>query len=279
MKNFKTNNITQDMLAKHKGNKFTTATEKKIAIAFYFFLAFNLAVQIMLWSFVAWEYIIDWETKISPWFNVFHFFTNQTNMLATVLIILLIFDVKYKFLKSNSWTIICAGYIFIVGLAFFAILLPTDSFMFAYTYYIPWAISTTFAHAVTPISFVILTILSSYHKRTNKIWKLGKQMTIGLAYPLMYFVYLSMISFCLLNPYWIKEQGVWVERTYISVYGAFTNLNPKFILDGVPGNPLNAFLFLGFFALFGLFVYIFWIIDFKLKMPSQTKVERYSQII
>lgn len=188
------------------------------------------------------------------WFSSFNFFTIQTNAMIFIFTTILLLFPSLKIFKNNNLQITVTTYIFIVGFAWNAILLPTDissGKVNELTTY-DW-VSTSWYHIVNPIVFVLVSLILIFKQPFKVATSFINIFKIGLVYPLMYLVFVAIIPF----------------TAGISIYGTFTNPNPLLMNEsGSYGNSIYFLLIIGFLFIFLIIIWILWFLDYKINLKK-----------
>ncbi len=215
-----------------------------------------------IWMWVLKEYSENDPNK-NVLFNTFSYFTQLSNLVIIFFAIIFSFSHQTIIFRNNTIMILLAAYITVVGVCFWAYLLPFGNLKYDYPTW-PDFIKTTWLHGVVPITFVVFTINSLYisKEKPNTFFNTS---TIGLVFPLAYGIYAYLLSFV----------------TRYSVYGIITNLNPNMIpfSHTDPGNPFFFFFFFGVAAIFYLFFFIFWKISHIFYMKETKRKELHTHPI
>lgn len=183
------------------------------------------------------------------WYRWFQYFTIQSNIIVGVYQVWYWINPKQKCLNGN-FMIRATAYITITFTLFSCILFPA---MIVTQYQIntwdtPIWIVNMLQHFVTPTIALLFFGLyfrdckNDFHVQFNKkeYWTfVGK----SLIYPCFYVVYGMLIPF--------------MSGHNVSIYGQFTNLDPKLIIDGMPGSPLALAVFFGAIVIFFIVLCIY----------------------
>lgn len=189
------------------------------------------------------------------WFSSFNFFTIQTNAMIFIFTTILLLFPSLKIFKNNNLQITVTTYIFIVGFAWNAILLPTDissGKVNELTTY-DW-VSTSWYHIVNPIVFVLVSLILIFKQPFKVATSFINIFKIGLVYPLMYLVFVAIIPF----------------TAGISIYGTFTNPNPLLMNESGSsyGNSIYFLLIIGFLFIFLIIIWILWFLDYRINLKK-----------
>lgn len=181
------------------------------------------------------------------WFGIFHFFTNQTNLLMIIYYFLFFFFFKTWIFKKKNFTIVVCLYANLVMLSYWLVMFPQwiSGNMFDKSIY--GIIYTTLFHLVTPVIFDLFVFFGANYplkKIKNPLNRIYTRnfMWIPLIYIVIYSIYAVSINFVSL-PSDIFRDDIVAKKIlepnhyYISVYGALTNFNslcynPKYLPDG-----------------------------------------------
>ncbi|MEG2245800.1 MAG: DUF1600 domain-containing protein [Malacoplasma sp.] len=195
------------------------------------------------------------------WFSSFNYFTIQTNAMILLFTTILLFFPGLKIFKNNNLQITITVYIFIVGFAWNAILLPSDissgkvHTMNAYEW-----VSTSWFHIVNPIVFVVTSLVLIFKQPYKMSTSFSTIFKLAMVYPTMYLIFVAIIPF----------------TAGVSIYGTFTNPNPLLGLtnsngETTFGNSAYFALIIGFDFVFLLLISLIWFLDKKINSKKIDK--------
>lgn len=164
------------------------------------------------------------------WFDVFHYFTEQNNLLIIICYLLFIFAFKSKLFNRRDFIVACSIYINLVMFGYWIVIIPSAITNRSFNTN-PFELSTTLCfHLICPIIFDLFTIFSvnyPYDCR-NPINRINNSRFWFLLciYLIIYSSYAVAINFTQL------PESIYYEKycppaghRFASVYGSITNFN------------------------------------------------------
>lgn len=170
---------------------------------------------------------------VNIWIKWFGFFTIQSNLIVGVYVIWYWINPKSKGVNGNFLPYM-VSYITITFTLYSALLLPAairDGSVDKWGW-VGYA-TNILQHYLVPISAIVFyfvylgTCKQDFNKPNNDF---PKSLLLGMIYPLCYVLYAILLPFMSAHQY--------------SVYGEFTNLDPKCSIGGNPGGPA-AWIYIG----------------------------------
>ncbi len=189
--------------------------------------------------------VTDPNIFVMIWIKWFGYFTVQSNIVVGAYLLWYWLNPRHKAVNGN-FLVYMVAYITITFTLYSALLLPA-AIKSGDVQYWGWVGYTTniIQHYLVPVSaFVFYGLYVWQHKNDfNSKWKLWSSMGMGLIYPCIYIAYACLLPFMSNHQY--------------SVYGAFTNLDPKLEINGVAGNASALIYIFGALAGFVLVLILY----------------------
>lgn len=166
------------------------------------------------------------------WFGIFHYFTNQTNLILLIYYLLFFFFFKTFIFKRKDLTAIVCLYINLVMFSYWFIMFPQwlKGDMFDNSIY--GIIQTMLFHLVTPIIFNCFVFFGANYplkKIKNPLNRIYTRhfIWIPIVYIFIYSIYTVVINFISLPPQIFRPDLIdqLKDHYYVSVYGSLTNFN------------------------------------------------------
>ncbi|MDE6473119.1 MAG: DUF1600 domain-containing protein [Ureaplasma sp.] len=145
------------------------------------------------------------------WFEGFHYFTIQTNLLCFLYLLVFVINPRIKLFDNDSVLICLLAYIFIVSFTYNFFLLPSNSSKTEWIA-LKW-VKTCWEHIINPVAFIGIEIyLMCYtSKKSSKHQDYLTTLKFGMVIPSIYLCYALLLPF-------VANK---------SVYGFITNCNPN----------------------------------------------------
>ena len=192
------------------------------------------------------------------WFEGYHYFTIQTNLLCFIYCFVFVVYPKMKLFNKDSILICLMSYLFIVGFTYDFIMFPSiskDKWGI-----IKW-IKSCWDHIVNPILFIAIGIYNLYFscKNRNVYQDYFTILKFGMIIPSIYLLYALVLPFV----------------TNCSVYWFITNCNPN-LVNEQPNSLLKygewylVFVMIVYWFVFVGIITMFW----RIKYSFYTKIRK-----
>ena len=243
----------------------------------YYYQITGLALIPIVLMFVIWAMVwkVQFTNNIAEiWWGSLNYFSQQSNFIVMIFIIIFFFWPKSRILKDNTFFLIAVAYISITGFIFNIILMPVgfavgiaQTMVLAY-----WAtiVSTLMLHMVMPIYFILFYVFCYKTKAIDKVWekKYWKYILKGSIYPICFLFYVFIVPF--ITDRWVythfsncNPNLIGYEPTGQAVFGDNVTSGPY------TGNPLYVFIFFGVYLVVVLSLSMYWLL--MQKKPKPTK--------
>lgn len=183
------------------------------------------------------------------------FFTEWTNLMCFIFCVLFFINHRWKIFNRNIYLLNLCCFIMFVFIVFWVVLIPGSFFLLSQNKFnfsnleVTDVVSTFWFHFVTPLSFLLFTII--YIKNTKKnVCTYKCYLKFALPYILVYLFYVYTLPFI----------------SSVTVYSFLTNANPNNIAQGEskPGSYVIFLVALLAINLFSGYLYLFFRLDKRL---------------